>query len=146
MIKRVEADIKAAMLAKDKPRLLALRSLKTDLMNRRIENFGQLSDEDALDVVRKAVKGREQAAELYEQGGRSDLVGKELSEADMLRAYLPQALSEDELRQIVQTVVAETGASGMQSMGAVMKLVLERAQGRADGKAASAVVRAVLQS
>ena len=146
MISRVENAIKDAMRSKDKPRLLVLRSLKTDLMNRKIENLGKLSDEDALDVVRKAVKSREQAAELYEQGGRPGSAATELAEAEMLREYLPQALGEDELRQMVQSAVAETGATTMRDMGSVMKLVLERAEGRADGKAVSALVRAALSS
>jgi len=144
MITRIGEDIKAAMLAKEKERLLVLRSLKTDLMNRKIELMRDLSEEEALEVVRRAVKSREQASELFAQGGRQDLVAHASAEIAILRTYLPQALGEDELRGIVSAAVLETGATGTKDMGAVMKLVLERTGGRADGKTVSAMVRAAL--
>ena len=141
MINRIADDIKQAMRSKDKARLLVLRSLKTDLMNRKIEKRAELSDEEALEVVRKAAKSREQAAELYDKGERPQLAATERAEIEILRDYLPQALSEQELRELVQAAVTETGASGMQDMGAVMSLVMERSEGRADGKSASGITR-----
>lgn len=141
MIARIEADIKQAMRAKNKELLLVLRSLKTDLMNRKIEKMDDLNDEEALEVVRKAVKSREQAAELYDKGDRDDLAANERAEADLLREYLPKALSENEVREIVQSAIAETGATSMKEMGGVMKLVMARSEGLADGKLVSKMVR-----
>jgi hypothetical protein len=122
--------------------------LKSALKNAAIEKGGMshvLDEASALAVVRKELKKRHDAVEGFEKGNRPDLVAKEKAEAEILSAYLPRALTAEELSAIVTEAVAETGATSKAQMGAVMKLATERAAGRADGRALSAAVSAALQ-
>lgn len=144
---RIDTDIKEAMKARQADRLGVLRMLKTALKNTAIEKGGvnfELSDADALAVVRKELKKRQDSIESFTQGGRPELAAKETEEAAVLTAYLPQTLSTEELRQLVAACIAETGATSKAQMGAVMKLAVEKAAGRADGRALSAAVAAAL--
>ena len=144
---RIDNDLKEAMKARQAERLAVLRMLKSALKNAAIEKGGvdfQLNEPDALAVVRKELKKRHDSIESFTKGGRPELAAKETAEAEILRAYLPQALSPEELRQLVAECIAETGATSKAQMGAVMKLAVERAAGRADGKALSAAVAAQL--
>lgn len=144
---RIDNDIKAAMKARQPERLNVLRMLKTALKNLSIEKEGLnfvLSDVDALAVVRKEMKKRQDSIESFTQGNRPELAEKEKAEAEMLSTYLPQALSAEELNELVAAAVAEAGATSKAQMGAVMKIAVERAAGRADGKALSAAVNAAL--
>ena len=140
---RIDNDLKEAMKARQAERLGVLRMLKAALKNVAIEKGGmnfELSDADALAVVRKELKKRQDSIESFTKGGRPELAAKEESEARIVSAYLPQALSPEELSAIVAACVAETGATSKAQMGAVMKLAVERAAGRADGRALSAAV------
>jgi len=144
---RIDNDLKEAMKARQAERLAVLRMLKSALKNAAIEKGGvdfQLNEPDALAVVRKELKKRHDSIESFTKGGRPELAAKETAEAEILTAYLPQALSPEELRQLVAECIAETGATSKAQMGAVMKLAVERAAGRADGKALSAAVAAQL--
>jgi uncharacterized protein YqeY len=144
---RIDNDLKEAMKAKQTERLAVMRMLKAALKNSAIEKGGidfQLSDPDALAVVRKELKKRHDSIESFTKGGRPELAAKEAAEAEILTAYLPQALSHEELQRLVAECVAESGATSKAQMGAVMKLAVERAAGRADGKALSAAVAAQL--
>ena len=144
---RIDNDIKAAMKARQPERLNVLRMLKTALKNLSIEKEGLnfvLSDVDALAVVRKEMKKRQDSIESFTKGNRLELAEKEKAEAEMLSTYLPQALSAEELNELVAAAVAEAGATSKAQMGAVMKIAVERAAGRADGKALSAAVNAAL--
>ena len=144
---RIDNDLKEAMKAKQAERLAVLRMLKAALKNTAIEKGGVafvLSETDALTVVRKELKKRQDSIESFTKGGRPELAAKETAEAEILTAYLPQPLSQDELRQLVAQCIAESGATSKAQMGAVMKLAVERAAGRADGKALSAAVAAQL--
>ena len=144
---RIDNDLKEAMKAKQAERLAVVRMLKSALKNSAIEKGGidfQLSEPDALAVVRKELKKRQDSIESFTKGGRPELAAKEAVEAEILRAYLPQALSADELNALVAECIAEMGATSKAQMGAVMKLAVERAAGRADGKALSAAVAAQL--
>lgn len=144
---QIDQDLKAAMKAKDAARLGVIRMLKSALKNLAIEKGGidfVLDDATALGVVRKEMKKRQDAIEGFEKGNRPELAAKEKSEAGMLAAYLPKPLTSEEIAALVQSVIAESGASSKAQMGAVMKLATERAAGRADGKALSAAVNAQL--
>lgn len=133
-------DIKAAMKAKDSVALTTLRALKTAMTNASIESGNKdnvLSETDALALVRKQIKQRNDSIEQFESASRPELAENEKAEIAVLEKYLPTALSEDEISAIVKDAVSETGASSRADMGKVMKIVQEKVAGRADGKTLS---------
>ncbi len=141
-------DLKDAMRAKDTVAMSSLRALKSAIKYAAVEKLGadgELSDPDALAVVRKQLKQRRDSVEQFTAGNRADLADKELAEIAILERYLPAAMSEAEVQQLVDTVIAELGATGKQQMGQVMKVLQERSAGRADGKALSQAVGARLK-
>lgn len=145
---RIDIDLKDAMKARQPERLGVLRLLKAALKNASIEKGGvnfELSEPDALAVIRKELKKRQDSIESFTKGNRPELAAKERSEAEFLTVYLPAGLSPDALQQLVAACIAETGATSKTQMGAVMKLAVEKAAGRADGKALSAAVAAALK-
>jgi uncharacterized protein len=127
------------MKAGERERVSALRLVSSELQKAQKDAGGTEVDEVA--VLQRERKRRLEAAEAYRDAGRDDLAGTETREAEMIEAYLPAQLSDDELHAIVGDVVAETGAASPKEMGRVMSLVMPRVQGRADGKRVSAVVR-----
>jgi uncharacterized protein len=142
--RQIDEDLKNAMRAKDSARLSVLRMLKAALQNAAIERVGtdgELADADAIAVVRKQVKQRQDAIASFEKGGRPELAEKERAEIAVLNCYLPQAMGEDELRKLVAETIAEVGATSRAQMGAVMKAVGPKVAGRADGKTLSAEVQ-----
>jgi uncharacterized protein len=142
---KLSQEIKTAMLAKDADRLSALRMLKSALGYVAIEKKADvLPDADFISVVQKEVKKRRDSIEQFEKGGRPELAAKEKQEIPFLEAFLPQALSADELEKLVRAAIAESGAKSKKEMGAVIKLVQARAAGRADGKAISTLVGRLL--
>ncbi len=141
---QVEADLKTAMKERDKDRVATLRMLKSALRNAAIEKGGQdatLDDAEAITVIRKQMKQREDSVAGYEQGGRPEMAEKENMEIALLQKYLPQPLTPDELEAEVRKAIEETGAETQKDMGAVMKLLQERIGDRADGKSLSTEVR-----
>jgi len=137
---RVDSDLKEAMRAKDTRKLGVLRMLKSALKYATIAKSGaeaQLSEAEAAQVVRKQAKQREDSIESFEIGGRSELAAKEKEELSILNIYLPQAMSSDELAEIVRETIAETGATSKAQMGGVMKALQAKVAGRADGKTLS---------
>lgn len=134
---RIQSDLADARRARDKPATVLLSTTLSELRNRRIEQRGQLSDQDAIEVLVRAVKQREEAAEQMRAGGREELASREESEAVRLREYLPSALEEDAVRQMVREIVA----SGADSLGAVMGALMPRLKGRFDGREANRIVR-----
>jgi len=146
---RIDQDIKAAMMARETAKLGVLRMLKTSLMNAAIEKGGAgstLDDTEALAIVRKEVKKRQDSVEAFEKGGRPEMAASEKAEIEILNAYLPQQLSAAELEALVKAAIAEAGATSKKDMGAVMKLVNAKANGRADGRTLSAEVQKQLPS
>ena len=146
---RIDQDIKAAMMARETAKLGVLRMLKTSLMNAAIEKGGAgstLDDTEALAIVRKEVKKRQDSVEAFEKGGRPEMAASEKAEIEILNAYLPQQLSVAELEALVQAAIAEAGATSKKDMGAVMKLVNAKSAGRADGRTLSAEVQKQLPS
>jgi uncharacterized protein len=137
---RVDSDLKEAMRAKDTRKLGVLRMLKAALKYAAIAKSGaeaKLTDAEAAQVVRKQVKQRQDSIESFEKGGRAELAAKEKEELLILNAFLPQAMSFDELAEVVRATIAETGATSKAQMGGVMKALQAKVAGRADGKTLS---------
>jgi uncharacterized protein len=142
---RITGDMTAAMKSKDAARLSTLRMVKAAVQNREIEKGGELSDEELTKALQSLVKQRRDSVEQYEKAGRAELAAKERAEIEVIEAYLPRAASPEEIERAVAEAVAETGATSMKEMGAVMKAALARLAGRnADGKAVSEAVRSKL--
>lgn len=142
---RLGQDIKAAMLAKDAPRLGALRLLKSAIGYAQIERKSEnLSDADIIAIVQKEVKKRRDSIEQFEKGGRPEQAAQEKAELAVLEGYLPKALSPEEVEQLVRAAIQETGATSKKDMGVVMKAAQAKAAGRADGKTLSVLVGRLL--
>ncbi len=145
---RIEDDLRAAMKARDRARTSALRMVVAALKNRAVADGlgpqGRLDDTVVQQVLTTEVKRRKEAASSFEAGGRAESAASELAEAELYAAYLPAQLDDDELSAIIDEVVAELGAEGPQAMGQVMKPVMARVAGRADGARVSALVRSRL--
>ena len=143
---KLSEDLKTAMKARDQLRMDALRMVKAALQNKEIELKKALDESEMSRVLLNQVKQRKEAAEQYQQGKRQDLADKELKELAIIEAYLPKALSQEELVQVVEAAVTETGAAGMKDMGKVMKAAQAKLAGQAvDGKQLSDLVRSKLQ-
>src|SRR2546426_8327932 len=139
---RIITDMTAAMKAKDAPRTSTLRMLKAAIINRQIEKGGELDDEELVKLLRSQVKQRRESVEQYKKGGRQDLVDKETAEIAVIEGYLPQAASKEEIEHAVEAAVAETGATSIKDMGAVMKAAMALLGGKnADGRAVSEAVK-----
>jgi hypothetical protein len=143
---RIGDDMRAAMKDRDQVKVGTLRMLMTAIKNTEVEKIHELSDDETLDVIAKEAKRRRESIEAYGAAGRQDLVDKETAELRVLEAYLPERMSEDELARIVDEAIAETGAASAKQMGEVMKVVMPKVRGRADGGQISAMVKATLGS
>jgi len=142
LIDRLAEDIKTAMRARDQLRLDVIRMAKAALMNREIELKGTLDDAESTRVMVGLVKQRKESVEQFQKGQRPDLADKEIKEIAIIETYLPKALSQDEVRTLVEAVIAETGATSPKDMGNVMKAVMARLAGQTvDGKVISDLVR-----
>src|SRR6266478_3363013 len=140
LLQRIDSDLKAAMRARDTTKLSVLRMLKSALNYAAIAKSGteaELSDAEAAQVIRKQVKQRQDSIESFEKGGRAELAAKEKEELSILKAYLPQAMSADELAVAVRETIAEVGATSKAQMGMIMKALQVKVAGRADGKTLS---------
>ncbi|WP_406610470.1 GatB/YqeY domain-containing protein [Agarivorans sp. JK6] len=140
----LQDEQKAAMRAKDKFRLGTLRMLLAAVKQVEIDERITLDDDQILSIIVKQVKQRKDAAEQFTAAERQDLADKELAEIEILEAFLPQALSEQEVASLIEATIAQTGAAGMQDMGKVMGILKPQVQGRADMGAISAAVRSKL--
>lgn len=139
---QINADLTAAMKAREAARLSALRMLKAAIMNKGVEKGRDLDDSEVLQVVASLVKQRRDSIEQFGSAGRADLVEKETSDLTVLEAYLPPAVSAGEIEAAVAAAVAETGATSAKDMGKVMKAVMPKLAGKnADGKAVNEAVR-----
>ncbi len=145
LIERLETDLKAAMKARDEMRLRVLRMLKSDLRYKQIELGHELSDDETLAVFSTAAKKRREAIAEYDRGGRQDLSDTEKAELDIINLYLPEQLSQEELVNLIDKAIADSGAVTIRDMGAVMKVLMPEIRGRADGKAVNALVKARLE-
>ncbi len=141
---RIVSDLTAAMKAKDAARTSTLRMIKAAVQNREIEKGGELTEEELTRALQSLVKQRRDSVEQYERAGRAELAEKERAEIAVIEEYLPRAASREEIERAVEEAVAETGASSMKEMGAVMKAAQARLGGAADGRTVSEIVRARL--
>lgn len=142
---KINADIKTAMLAKDKDRLAALRDIKSKLLLEATSgNGGGVTDDVANKIIMKLHKQRMETYDLYKQQNREDLASEELAQAKVLEEYLPKQLSDDEIRAIVKAKVAAVGATSPSDMGKVMGPVNAEIAGRADGKRVAELVKEAL--
>lgn len=142
---KIIADLTDAMRAKDAVRLSTLRMVKANLMNRKIEKGGELTDEEVGKALQSLVKQRRDSIEQYEKAGRSDLAAKEALEITHIEAYLPQSATPEEIERAIAEAVTETGATSMKEMGAVMKAVQAKLAGKTvDGRLVSEAVKTKL--
>jgi len=141
---RVNEDMKAAMRARDRARLSAVRLLLAAMKQKEVDERVELSDADVLGIIDKMVKQRRESIAQYEKAARADLAAVEKFEIEVLSAYLPQQLSQAEVEQAIAAAVAESGASGVKDMGKVMALLKPRLAGRADMGRVSGLVKAKL--
>ena len=145
IIDRLQDDIKVAMKARESEKLEALRFLYSEIKNVGINEGRELTDDDALVVVGRLIKQRQESVEQFKKGGREDLVAREEMGINLYREYLPPQLSVEELKAIVAEAVEETSAAGLKDMGKVMKVLMPRVKGLAEGKVVNEVVREQLQ-
>ncbi len=142
LTEQINNDIKQAMLAKDKDKLAALRAVKSELLLEATKGGdGEVNDDTGMKLIQKLVKQRKDAAAIFIEQGREDLAKDELFQVDVLSVYLPEQMSEDEVRKVIQEVIAQTGASSPADMGKVMGAAMGKLNGKADGKVISAIVK-----
>ena len=142
---QIVSDLTAAMKAQDTQRTSTLRMVKAAMMNRKIEQGTELTDDDVQKLLRSLVKQRRDSIEQYQKAGRQELADKEAAEISVIEAYLPQAAATDEIEAAVTAAIAESGATSMKDMGKVMKAAQAALAGKnADGKQVSEIVKAKL--
>ena len=141
----IQSDMYAAMKNGDKHKTGTLRVALSTLKDKKIEKREDLTDVEAIKIIQNLVKQRKEAADIYKENGRNDLMENENAELEILNAYLPQMMSEDDLRILVQKVVDDTGASSLSDIGKVMPEVMKQSAGKADGKMAQSIIRDLLQ-
>ena len=143
---KITTALKEAMKNKNQDALTALRSVKSAILLHKTQKSsnGELSQEDEMKLLLKLVKQRKDSADIYKGQGRNDLADPELKEAEFIQQFLPKALSEDEVKDVVKSVIEEIGADGMKDMGKVMGISTKKLMGKADGKMISVIVREFL--
>lgn len=137
LLARLQGDMTVARKSQDKPRLLLLGTIISDVKNREIELKRPLTDDDVIDVLRRGIKKRRESIEMYDKGGRADLAATERAESEALGAYLPATASDDDIRAAVAAAIA----GGAANVGAVMGKVMPQFKGRAEGGTINAIVR-----
>lgn len=143
---KIDADIKKAMMAKQKEELTALRSIKSMILLASTEKGGKegISEEVEMKILAKALKQRKDSADIYKEQGREDLYEKEIQEVSIIEKYMPEQMSEEDIRAALQKVIEEVGANGPQDMGKVMGKATQLLAGKADGKTISTLVKDLL--
>lgn len=144
LAEQIKQDLHGALKASRKEQARTLRSVLAGLQNRRIAKGSDLNAGEEIKTLQSLVKQRKESIDLYRQGGRQDLVTLEETELEILSAYLPQMLSEDEIRELVSAVIAEVDAASQADVGKVMPVVMQRGAGRVDGKLAQSILRELL--
>jgi hypothetical protein len=146
---KIQEDLKQAMLSKAEEKLSTIRMLKSALQYFEIQKGGagyEATDEDVIEVVGREIKKRRESIEMFEKGGRQELADKEKRELEILQTYLPEQLSEKEVRKLVEEAISQTGATTIQDMGKVMGFLSPQTKGKADGGMVSSIVREKLNS
>ena len=142
LLERLESDMVKAAKARDSERLGAIRFVRSRAKNRQIELKRELKDEDVVEVLSRIAKQHRESIEQFQEGGRDELVEHERRQLSVIEEYLPAQLGEQELLEILSGVIEETGAAGPRDIGMVMKTIMPRVKGLADGK----IVKALVQS
>ena len=143
---KITTALKEAMKSKNQIALTALRAVKSAILLHKTQksSVGELSHEDELRILQKLVKQRKDSADIYNGQARNDLADPEIKEAELIQQFLPKALSQDEVKEVVKSIIDETGAEGMKDMGKVMGMSTKKLMGKADGKMISSIVRGFL--
>lgn len=141
---RLMADLQAAMRSQDSARKDAIRMVRAAIKNAEIDWQREASDEEIQKLISTEVKRRREAIELFRQGGRADLVTSEEAQIAILAQYLPTQLSEEQIAEIIQRVIRDLGATGLDDLGAVMRQVMAQVKNQADGRLVSTLVRQIL--
>jgi len=144
LVDEIQKDMYKAMKEKEKERINALRNIIGKLKYRYIDKGDKLTEQEKIKVIQSLAKQRRESIEMYKQGGRNDLVETETKELSIIEEYLPQAMSEEEVRRLVRKTVKETGAESMSDLGKVMPLVMKKGAGKVDGKIAQEILRELL--
>ncbi|ERJ12323.1 GatB/YqeY domain-containing protein [Haloplasma contractile] len=145
LMDQIKKDMKEAMKAKDKERLSVIRLLKSAVDKERIDKgLEEVKDEQIIEVIGREVKQRKDSITEFEKGGREDLVEKSKAELQVLQAYLPEQLSDDEIKQVVQETCEEIGATSMKDMGSVMSKLMPKVKGKAEGSKVNKFVKEFL--
>lgn len=146
LLEKIDADIKAAMRAREKEKLEALRAVKNAILVQRTEkgSGGSVASDDEIKLLKRLVKQRKEAAELYRQQNRDDLAQVEEFQSGIIEVYLPEQLSEEKIVEMVKEIISKTGATGMKDMGKVMGLAAKDLTGKADNKMVSDIVKRLL--
>jgi len=144
LVDKIQKDMYKAMKEKEKERINALRNIIGKLKYRYIDKRDKLTEQEEIKVIQSLAKQRRESIEIYKQGGRNDLVETETKELSIIEEYLPQAMSEEEVRRLVRETVKETGAESMSDLGKVMPLVMKKGAGKVDGELAQEVLRELL--
>ena len=144
-IESIKTDMYSAMKSGDKEKAGTLRTLLAKLKDRQINTRQELTDNDCINVIKTLVKQRKEAAKMYEDAKRPKLAEKEKIELAILETYLPKMMTEQETRTLIENVINETGAKGISDIGKVMPIVMQRGEGKVDGKNANIILRELLE-
>ena len=142
---QIKNDMYVAMKSGDKIKTNILRTLLSTLKEKQIEKKEDINEDEYLSIIKRLVKQLTESADAYQKAGRSELYEKEVSELDILKEYLPEILSEQQTLDLVKEVISQTSANSLSDMGKVMSLIMQKSNGKVDGKIANRLVRELLQ-
>ena len=142
---QIKNDMYVAMKSGDKIKTNILRTLLSTLKEKQIEKKEDINESEYISIIKRLVKQLKESADAYQKAGRSELYEKEVSELDILKEYLPQILSEQQTLDLVKEVIGQTSANSLSDMGKVMSLIMQKSNGRVDGKIANKLVKELLQ-
>lgn len=146
LLDRLSEDLKESLKSRNSLKSSVIRLLKSSIKYREIEKKAPLSDDEIIEVIMSGIKQRRESVEQFSKGGRTDLVQKESNEIEIMQAYLPQPLTEEELVDEVKSVIKEVGATSAKDMGKVMKALMPRIKGRAEGTKVSSIVKELMEA
>ena len=142
---QIKNDMYVAMKSGDKIKTNILRTLLSTLKEKQIEKKEDINEDEYLSIIKRLVKQLTESADAYQKAGRSELYEKEVSELDILKEYLPKILSEQQTLDLVKEVISQTSANSLSDMGKVMSLIMQKSNGKVDGKIANRLVKELLQ-
>lgn len=145
LLQKIEEDFKVALKQSDKLKISVLRLVKASIKNKQIEKQADLTDEDVISLISTLIKQRKESIEQFSKGNRWDLVEREKQELEILRSYMPEELSIEELDSLIKKAITESGVSDVREIGKVMKILMPQIKGRADGKVVSQRVKELLE-